>query len=157
MSSHSPNKKIFFNAPEDQMVFENTHPAIIDQETFDRVQHLRENKRRPTKSGRIELFAGFVCCKDCGSKLYFSSGASITKEQDNYACSGFRSKKVECNGSHYIRAVMLEKMVSEYLERVKDFVIHHENAFVSHVTQGVSTLDGFSVKSPKIKNRTAIA
>ncbi|MCL2082071.1 MAG: DUF4368 domain-containing protein [Oscillospiraceae bacterium] len=140
------NRKTIQNAPENQVVFENTHPAIIDQETFDRVQQLREGRRRYTNSGRTALFAGLIYCEECGSRFYFSSGASRTKEQDFYVCSGFRSKKVECSHSHYIRSVTLEAMVSAYLGQIRDFAIQHEEAFASHVMQGADA-----------KNRKALA
>ncbi|MCL2085361.1 recombinase family protein [Candidatus Saccharibacteria bacterium] len=130
------NKTTMHNPLESQVVFEDTHPAIIDQETFDRVQTLREGRRRRTNSGRVGLFAGIVFCEECGSRHYFTSGANQTQEQDAYVCSGFRSKKATCSHSHYIRSVTLEQMVSEYLERVKDFATQHEKAFVAHIMQG---------------------
>ncbi|MDR1409748.1 MAG: DUF4368 domain-containing protein [Oscillospiraceae bacterium] len=129
-------QKVVQNAPEDQMVFENAHPAIIDQETFDRVQQLRSGKRRRSGSGRVELFSGLVYCADCKSKMYFCSGSTLKPEHDNYTCPGFRSKKVQCNGSHYMRATVLKQMVSEYLEQVRAFALQHEKAFVKHVVRG---------------------
>ena len=37
---------------EDWLIFENTHPAIIEKSVWDKVQELRKNKRRNTKSGK---------------------------------------------------------------------------------------------------------
>lgn len=50
------------------MIFENTHPAIIDQDTYDTVQRLRETKRRPTDMGEMNIFSGLVYCSDWRSK-----------------------------------------------------------------------------------------
>ena len=49
-------KKRLQNAPENQRIFLNTQPAIIEEQVFERVQELRANKRRPTKTGRQGLF-----------------------------------------------------------------------------------------------------
>jgi DNA invertase Pin-like site-specific DNA recombinase len=143
------NKKVVQNAPEDQVVFENTHPAIIDQETFDRVQQLRSGKRRRSGSGRVELFSGLVHCADCGSRMYFSAGSSIKPQQDSYVCSGFRSKKVHCDNAHYIRAAMLRQMVEEYLAQIRDFAKQHEKAFVAHVMRGAEDKSRKAVSADK--------
>ena len=50
---------------EQHKVFENTHMSIIDDETFELVQKVRKNKRRPAKVGGIEPFSGLVYCADC--------------------------------------------------------------------------------------------
>ena len=65
------SKKKLDNPPEKQMIFENTHAAIIDEATWSRVQELRKNKRRPTKTGKSNMFSGLVHCADCGAKLYY--------------------------------------------------------------------------------------
>lgn len=112
-------------------MFENTHEAIVDEETFERVQELRaKGKRRRASSGRVSLFSGMAYCADCKAKMYFSSGASRTPEQDNYACSGFRTKKQVCSHSHYIRRVVLESAVLEQIRRVTVFYAEHEQEFM---------------------------
>ena len=58
--------------PEDEWsIVPDAQEAIIDENTWLRVQELRKNKRRITKSGRTSLFSGLIFCADCGSKLYF--------------------------------------------------------------------------------------
>jgi DNA invertase Pin-like site-specific DNA recombinase len=130
------DKKTVKNAPDDYAVFENTHEAIVDRETFDLVQELRaKGKRRRASSGRVGLLSGLVCCADCKSKMYLSSGASRTPEQDNYVCSGFRSKKASCFHSHYIRNVVLEQSVLEQIQQVTAFANEHEQAFTELLRQ----------------------
>lgn len=51
-------KKTIENPPDQWKIFRNTHEAIVDEETFDRVQELRRNKRRPAKTGKSNLFSG---------------------------------------------------------------------------------------------------
>jgi hypothetical protein len=130
------SKKTVRNDPSDYAVFENTHEAVVDQATFDRVQQLRESgKRRHDSSGRLCIFSGLTYCADCGSRMYLSSGASIKPEQDCFICSGFRSKKVQCNSSHYIRRVVLEQMVLAKIQQVTTFAAQYEREFVELLRQ----------------------
>lgn len=121
-------KKKLDNAPENWLIFENTHEAIIDECTFETVQRLRENKRRPVKQDTPPLFSGLLVCADCGQKLYFSRGKSLTREQENYFCSSYRRRTMDCT-AHYIRAVVLEKLVRDDLRSVMAFVQEREDEF----------------------------
>ena len=125
------SKKTLYNDPSNWRIFRNTHPAIIDQETFDRVQEIRAGRRRNTKTGKVGLFSGVAYCADCGSKMYYCAAKSMTREQENYVCSGFRGKSVDCDGSHFIRLVTLEQLVLADLQRVMSFVAKYEDAFVA--------------------------
>ena len=64
-------KKRMVNPKEKQRIFEDTQPAIIERGQWERVQELRTNKRRPTKTGKTSIFSGLVYCADCGAKLYY--------------------------------------------------------------------------------------
>ena len=130
------SKKITLNDPSEYVVFENTHEAIIDQDTFDRVQQLlAAGKRRRNKSGRVSLFSGLAYCADCGSKMIFCSGESKKPEQDDYVCSGFRTKKRVCDSSHYIRRVVLEQLVLEQIQQVTTCANEHEQEFTELLRQ----------------------
>ena len=58
--------------PEEQLVFPNTHEAIIDQETWDTAQQMRKRapRRRPNGSDSHRL-SGLVYCADCGARLSY--------------------------------------------------------------------------------------
>lgn len=53
-------------------IFPDTHPAIIDRETFALVQELRLYRCRPATSGIVSIFSGLLYCADCGEKPYYS-------------------------------------------------------------------------------------
>jgi len=125
---------MLFTDPSEHVVFENTHEAIIDQETFDRVQQIRESRRRRTNSGRVGIFSGLAYCANCHSKMYLSC-FNDKPEQDFYACSGFRTKKRVCEHSHYIRQTVLERLVLEQIQRVTSFAAQHEREFVELLRQ----------------------
>lgn len=110
-------KKRLHNAPENQRIFSNTQPAIIDEQVFARVQELRENKRRPAKQAeRQGLFSGLPYCADCGSKLHFATGKNMTPQQDCYRCSRYKSNTGDCT-MHFIREETLKLFV---LQRIFD-------------------------------------
>ena len=110
-------KKRLYNVPENQRIFPNTQPAIIDEQVFVRVQKLRENKRRPAKQAeRQGLFSGLLYCADCGSKLHFATGKNMTPQQDCYRCSRYKSNTGDCT-MHFIREETLKLFV---LQRIFD-------------------------------------
>lgn len=109
-------KKRLQNAPENQRIFLNTQPAIIEEQIFERVQELRANKRRPTKTGRQGLFSGLLYCADCGEKLYFCTTNSFTPKQEHYVCSNYKSNTGTCS-AHFIREETLKLFV---LQRIFD-------------------------------------
>ena len=110
-------KKRLYNVPENQRIFPNTQPAIIDEQVFVWVQELRENKRRPAKQAeRQGLFSGLLYCADCGSKLHFATGKNMTPQQDCYRCSRYKSNTGDCT-MHFIREETLKLFV---LQRIFD-------------------------------------
>ena len=64
------SKKKVNNDPSEWVIFENTHEAIIDQETFEIVQNIRNGRRRLTPMGEMPVLSGMLFCADCGAKLY---------------------------------------------------------------------------------------
>ena len=122
-------KKKCYNPAEKQLVFENTHEAIIDADTWARVQELRKNKRRPTRTGKTNMFSGIVRCADCGEKLYYCTSKNFEARQDHFVCSTSRLKGKEVCPTHYIRAVVLEQGVFAHLRLTVACVANHEEQF----------------------------
>lgn len=128
------SKRILLNPEEKQVVFENTHKAIIDPETWELVQKNRQQRRRITKMGDMGLFSGLVYCADCGNQLHMNRAKSMSKEQENYMCGTYKRKKDECT-AHYIRLVVLESLVLDNLRKVIAYVRDYETDFVQQVMQ----------------------
>ncbi|MBQ6907454.1 MAG: DUF4368 domain-containing protein [Clostridia bacterium] len=122
------SKKKCTNPEEKQLIFENTHEAIIDVDTWERVQELRKNKRRPTRTGKSNMFSGIAYCADCGQKLYYCTSKYFESRQDHFVCSTSRKDKEECS-THFIRAVMLEKGVLAHLRYVISYIQNYEEQF----------------------------
>lgn len=128
------SKKVIRNPEEKQVVFENTHVALIDQETWDLVQKARQNRRRPTKMGDMGMFSGMVYCADCGNKLHLCRTKSWDRSLDNYVCGTYKRRRGECS-AHYIRSTVLETLVLDNLQKVIAYVRDYENDFVQQVTE----------------------
>ena len=111
------NKKKIARPPEEWKIFNDTHPAIIDRETFNLVQELRKHRRRPTKSGIVSPFSGLLYCADCGEKLYYSFSNNYKREQAYFFCSSYRKNSDVCS-AHYIREKVVEQLVLESMQRI---------------------------------------
>lgn len=122
-------KKTIENPPEQWKIFRNTHEAIVDEETFERVQELRRNKRRPAKTGKSNLFSGVACCADCGEKLYYCTTQNFEERQDHFVCSTSRKKGKDVCGTHFIRAMVLEKGVLKFLQILLWYISDSEDLF----------------------------
>lgn len=129
------DKRKIVNDSKDWAVFKNTHEPIIDQDTFDIVQKMRQQRRRNTKSNRAGLFSGLVYCADCQSRHYFCTGKSVSPNQERYVCSGFQGRSIECCDSHYIREVKLTEFVLDDINEKIDFLKHHEQQFAEGLVQ----------------------
>ena len=127
------NKKQLKNDPSEWKIFENTHEAIIDQETFDIVQRIRDGRRRLTPMGEMPVLSGMVFCGDCGKKLYQVRGRTLP-QKEYMVCSTYRKVKGGCS-SHQIRNEVLEKFILEGIQSITAYVRDHEKEFVELVTQ----------------------
>lgn len=123
------SKKKIDNPKEEWVIFPNTHEAIIDEETFAKVQEIRKNKRRPTRTGKSNMFSGIARCADCGAKMYYCTSNNFEARQDHFVCSTSRRRTTEACETHFIRAVVLEEGVLQNMRLVISCIAHHEDAF----------------------------
>ena len=124
--SHS----VVFLPKEDWVIFENTHEAIIDQDTFDTVQKLREGvKRRLSIDGEMSIFSGLLYCADCGAKMYLNRHRG--NEKDAFNCASYRKEKERICTSHYITLHAVENIVLYDLQRVLGMARDNEEEFVA--------------------------
>lgn len=126
--SFKVHKKVYFDEDE-QVIIPNMQEPIISEEDWLRMQELRKNKRRPTKTGRTSLFSGLVFCPDCGAKLHFCASKSLRRDQEFFRCANYKDGRGTCK-IHYIRDVVLEDIVKEAISGLADFVKCHEPVFL---------------------------
>ena len=127
------SKKVW-NDPSEWQIFENTHEAIIDQETFDIVQRIRDGRRRLTPMGEMPILSGMLFCADCGAKLYQVRARGWAHEQEHFVCATYRKIKGGCT-SHQIHNVQVEEILLRELRRVTAYAREHEEDFVQLVTR----------------------
>ena len=121
--------KVIHNPVDQQQIIPNLQVPIISEEVWLRVQELRENRRRNTATGRTSLFSGLVFCPDCGAKLHFCASKSLKPNQEFFRCANYKDGRGTCK-IHYIRNVVLEKIVLEAINNMADFVRCHESIFL---------------------------
>lgn len=148
-SKNYRSKKRVWNNKEDRRIFEDTHPSIVDKHTFDTVQEIRKNKRRPTATGKISIFAGKVFCADCGAKLHYCTANAFNDNQDFFVCANYRSNTGTCTG-HYIRAVTLYRMVFQHTKNVLSYIQQFEASFVKKEREKAEKQHTLSVDKAKV-------
>ena len=121
-------KKRLDKPQEEWKIFPDTHPAIIDRETFALVQNLRQHRRRPTRTGIVSMFSGLLYCADCGSKLGYSATNNYKREQAFFFCSAYRGNSNVCS-AHFIREKVVEGLVLEGLQRLLWYIQVYEKRF----------------------------
>lgn len=121
---------VLYLPKEEWVIFENTHEAIIDQDTFDTVQKLRAGaRRRITIDEEMSVFSGLLYCADCGAKMYINRHRG--KEKDCFNCSNYRKGKHNFCVSHYIPLRAVEDIVLYDLQRVLGMAKDSEDEFVA--------------------------
>lgn len=121
---------VLYLPKEEWVIFENTHEAIIDQDTFDTVQKLRAGaRRRITIDEEMSVFSGLLYCADCGAKMYINRHRG--KEKDCFNCSNYRKGKHNFCISHYIPLRAVEDIVLYDLQRVLGMAKGREDEFVA--------------------------
>ena len=138
------DKKMHLNPVEKQMVFEDTHTPIIDEETWGIVRKMREHKLRAPRYGVIGLFSGSAYCSDCGSKLYYNTREIWNKEhtearyEGSYSCSAYRKQFQYFDGSrictcNFIRENVLEQLILDDLRELLTVIANNEKRFIKLV------------------------
>jgi hypothetical protein len=131
---------------EEWLIFENTLPAIVDQETFDLVQKIRQTARRTDTTGEANPLTGLLFCADCGKRLY-----NHRTRIDHYTCSGYSQgkqnfKETHC-GPHYVTTAALREILLSVIRRTAGYVREHEADFVEQVRQMSALHQGETVKT----------
>ena len=112
---------------EERKIFKNTHEPIIDEETWNTVQRIRNNRRRVTKYGKQSIFSGHIFCKECGAKLYL---CRKTDRRDFYRCANYKNNSPKQCTSHTVGDAILQKIVLENIRQVVSYIADFEDLFI---------------------------
>ena len=114
---------------ENWQIFKNTHEPIIDEYTWNIAQELRNNRKKPTRSGKKSIFSGLLFCNDCGKKMYFQSPVTDINAKDHYRCSSYK-KNISLCTSHWITDEVLQVLVLENIQKVVAYMKNFEDLFI---------------------------
>ena len=150
---HFKDKKSKYVSEDNWLIFENTHEAIIDQETFDNVQRIRGNvKRYPDGWGEYHPLTGLMYCADCGSKMYVHRTNNY-KNIPYYNCSNY--KKVPCGtlcpSAHRIKAEVVLNLIQETLKDIKNYLDEDNEAFIHSIQNEMEEKEKAHIEKKKIR------
>ena len=154
---HFKDKKSHYVSEDEWTIFENTHEAIIDQQTFDLVQKIRSNVRRyPNGWGEAAPLTGLLYCADCGGKMYVHR-TNNGKRVSQYTCSNYT--KVPCGTlcptQHRINESAVLTLVSDTLRAIAEYSRNDRTEFI-HTVQETQVAQQ-SVDISKKRRRLAAA
>ena len=134
---HFKDKKSHYVSEDEWTIFENTHEAIIDQQTFDLVQKIRSNVRRyPNGWGEAAPLTGLLYCADCGGKMYVHR-TNNGKRISQYTCSNYT--KVPCGTlcptQHRINESAVLTLVSDTLRAIAEYFRNDRTEFIHTVQE----------------------
>lgn len=128
-------KKKIDNDPSEWKVFKNQHESIIDEETFNTVQRIRNGRRRRTLLGEMPLLSGMVYCADCGAKLYQVRSKDWSHDKEYMVCATYRKRGKHNCTSHQIRNIDIEKALLYIIQQVTAFARDYQSEFVELVAK----------------------
>ena len=146
-------KKRINNSPENILIFENTHEAIVDRKVFDLVQKHFEGRKRPDYQGEIDKYSGYLYCGDCGKRLYLHRSKSFPAEKNFYQCGGYQSGTVKCT-VHNIKEQVLDTIVLTQLKSMIALAGNHSDEFYAMATEkGKSEAEKYYATAEKEKSQ----
>ena len=124
-------KKRIENPEENRAIFLNVHEAIIDRQTWEKVQALQKGMRRkkPTVTQEPSVFSGLLKCPECGGNLNFHFNQN-NHDIKFFSCQNHNSGYRKCSKTHYIRLDFLEQVVLYEVKRLACFASEYENDFI---------------------------
>ena len=124
-------KKRIENPEENRAIFLNVHEAIIDRQTWEKVQALQKGTRRkkPTVTQEPSVFSGLLKCPECGGNLNFHFNQN-NHDIKFFSCQNHNSGYRKCSKTHYIRLDFLEQVVLYEIKRLACFASEYENDFI---------------------------
>lgn len=156
------------NSPEQWKIFKNTHPAIVDEETWALAQKCRQTKRRPSPvlMGEANPLTGLMYCADCGKKMYNHREKPNGKmyyhtkigkcyprsDRDTYHCSAYcndtSSPRTSCT-QHFIRTEVVRELILHTIKAVSGYVRTNEAEFIRQVREASEIRQAEAAKAQK--------
>ena len=127
------NKKTIQRPESERLRFENTHEPLIDRQTWEIVQSIRQHKRRRANFAEQNMFSGLVYCMDCGGTMVLHRAHTMDAVKNNFMCSTYKKKGKDVCSAHYIRELDLYAIVLDDLRRVTHFARQNQRRFAEYI------------------------
>ena len=133
------DKNPVMNPKEDWLIFENTHEAIVDKETWELAQQLRKTPRRHDTIGEANPLTGLLFCADCGAKMYNQrtrGSDSKPYPSDAYECSAYKlagQRRTSACCNHHISTKALRELILNTIRTVSTYAISNQEEFAARV------------------------
>ncbi|HEL0640904.1 TPA: recombinase family protein [Streptococcus equi subsp. zooepidemicus] len=150
---HFKDKKSKYVSEDNWLIFENTHEAIIDQETFDNVQRIRGNvKRYPDGWGEYHPLTGLMYCADCGNKMYVHRTSNY-KNIPYYTCSAYTKVPCGtlCSSAHRIKAEVVLNLIQSTLQDIKKTLDEDNEAFIRSIQNEMEEKEKVEVERQRLR------
>lgn len=161
------DKKMIKRPPEEWLIFENTHEAIVDAETWELAQRSRQTVRRTDTTGVANPLTGLLFCAECGARMYnHRCGGRALREgwkpdadsglypSDNYNCSTYmltaKQSTQKCC-SHYITTRAVRALLLDTIKTVSTYAISDEKGFVEKIRAASQLRQDHAAKELKRK------
>ncbi|MBP3858084.1 MAG: recombinase family protein [Ruminiclostridium sp.] len=120
------------------MIFENTHPAIVDREKWELAQKTKRVVKRTSTTGEApHALSGLMYCADCGRPLNKHINRIKGKEPRPsdycFVCFSYRNAYTPCT-MHYIKMCDIEEIVLERIQAISAYATENEKEFIESVS-----------------------
>ena len=146
------------NPKEEWLIFENTHEAIVDKETWELAQKLRKTPKRIDTIGEANPLTGLLYCADCGEKMYNHRSRGGTAKNpypsDFFDCSSYtlaHQKRTRACSGHYIRTKAVRELILETIRAASAFAVANQDEFMKKVRSASRIRQAEAAKETKRK------
>ncbi len=144
--SYKSNKKR--KKPKDEWdIVKGTHNPIIDKDTWDNVQRIRDKKPKSCNTGEPNVFAGKVKCLNCGSsmRIYY------THHERYYRCSTHYFASDRCSGTFVSENVLRREVLKQIQQLYNQFVDEE------YISENLNISNGYDDKIETLKSKIRTA
>ncbi len=135
------SKKRVTVAEDDRLVFENTHEAIIDEETWNLANKIKKRRKRTPYTEDPFNLTGILICADCGAKLVRHDAQPNNREKmvsdRGYSCSSYRNRFHHCT-MHYVKRSDMLELIKVAIQRASKYTITNEQKFREQIMAELS-------------------
>lgn len=136
------------------IVVENTHEALVDKATWDLVHDIMKNRRRQTKRGETQMFAGLIKCSSCGSALNVSYNYK-TQKYTGFSCWVYKNYGKERCTSHAIGYKTLYNIVLEDIRRQAEHIKNSKMDYLAKLQNKLVDRSAQEIKQIKAELKKA--